>query len=408
MKLTKSRVESLPTPSEGQAFHWDDELRGFGVRVTATGARSYIAQGRAAGKTHRVTLGAHGRLTCDEARRKARLALIALTDGKDPRAEKKRTAALGVTLREVMEGYFRDRTDLKASTKSDIEKHVTRSLAEWADRPIASLTRDACAVRFRELTERGPAQANQAFRILRALLNYARAAYRTPEGVPTLPENPVAVLSETKLWNRVTAKSRRIPNDRVGKVWNLLQERRTDGLTTIGRTAADAVCFLLLTGARWNEAAELTWDSVNLEDVSWHMTDPKNRNPVTLALPPPALAILNNRPRVNDYVFPARSTTGHLSDARATMAKVSEIAGLHLSPHDLRRTFRAVAGECGIELWKTKLLLNHVSTDVTITNYTETSDLRYLAPEVEKIAAWIEKQAALAAAGNVVQMTARA
>ena len=90
------------------------------------------------------------------------------------------------------------------------------------------------------------------------------------------------------------------------------------------------------------------------------------------------------------------------------MAQVSEIAGLHLSPHDLRRTFRAVAGECGIELWKTKLLLNHVSTDVTIVNYTETSDLRYLAPEVERIAAWIERQAALAGAGNVLRMTARA
>ncbi|MES3004291.1 MAG: Arm DNA-binding domain-containing protein [Pseudomonadota bacterium] len=56
------------TTASGQTFYRDDELRGFGLRVTASGSRSYIAQGRVGVRTRRVTIGTHGRWTCDEAR----------------------------------------------------------------------------------------------------------------------------------------------------------------------------------------------------------------------------------------------------------------------------------------------------------------------------------------------------
>lgn len=69
MKLTKSKVENLPIPAAGQAFHWDEELRGFGVKTLPSGKRVYVVQGRVAGKSRRVTLGTHGVLTCDEGRR---------------------------------------------------------------------------------------------------------------------------------------------------------------------------------------------------------------------------------------------------------------------------------------------------------------------------------------------------
>lgn len=74
-------------------------------------------------------------------------------------------------------------------------------------------------------------------------------------------------------------------------------------------------------------------------------------------------------------------------------------------PHDLRRTFRAVAGKCGIELWKTKLLMNHtLSGDVTITAYTDTENLHYLRPEANAIAEWIEGQGSIAQAENVTTL----
>ena len=62
-KLTKKRVESIK-PTDRDSFQWDDELRGFGVRVKASGARSYVIQYRNRhGRSRRLTIGAHGRLT---------------------------------------------------------------------------------------------------------------------------------------------------------------------------------------------------------------------------------------------------------------------------------------------------------------------------------------------------------
>ncbi len=412
MKLTKSRVESLPIPATGQSFLWDGELRGFGVRITSSGARSYIAQGRIAGKTRRITLGAHGRLTCDDARIKARAALVALDEGIDPQIEKKRTESLAVTLRDVAKVYCLERRTSKGgrlaeSTKAGILKHINKSFGDWADYPVASITRDMCSKRFSELTVKGPTQANYAFRILRGLLNYAMEAYR-PGGIPILPQNPVSVVSGKKMWNPNIAKNTRIPLEKVGAVWNLLQERRTSlAVLPSGQTGADMIAFLLLTGCRWSEAAELTWSRVNLDDGSWYLPAPKNYNPVTFPLSSQAHAILTARPRIkgNDYVFPARGKNGHIQDARGTMAEVSKLAGLHLSPHDLRRTFIAIGIALKIEMWKLKLLTNHISKgDVTLDHYTETNNLRYLSSEAEQITTWIMNQGVIAAADNVVQL----
>ena len=255
--------------------------------------------------------------------------------------------------------------------------------------------------RFAEISKRSPSQANQAFRILRALINFA-ADEENPR------PNPVATLGKKGLWNPNKEKSRAVPLDRVGAVWNLLQERRASpAVLPIGQTGADIVLFLLLTGCRWSEAAALTWDLVDLGGGSWHLPDPKNHNPVTLPLSAPLRAMLAARPRTegNAYVFPARDRVGHVKDARGTMAEVSALAGLHLSPHDLRRTFIAIGIRRKIEMWKLKLLTNHISKgDVTLDHYTETSDLRYLADEAEQMADWVKDQGAIAAAGNVVQL----
>ena len=184
---------------------------------------------------------------------------------------------------------------MKASSISDINKHVDRSFSEWRDRPIIEITRDRIATKFRELSDRSHAQSNQAFRILRALLNFARAAYR-PDNKPMLIENPVDILSQTKVWNRVLPKSGRIPIDKIGVVWNFLQTLRADEFsTTVGKTAADITCFLLLSGARWSEASKLTWNQVNFEDHTWHLPDPKNRIPITFPLSDMAAAILSAR-----------------------------------------------------------------------------------------------------------------
>jgi len=402
MGLTKNIVESATLPKKGQLFLWDSETRGFGVRLTPSG-RMYIVQGRVNRMTRRVSLGKHGVITLQEARKKAQKELSAMLEGIDPAIEKKRAEAYSKTLREITDEYLKDRRTMKPSSRADILKHINKAFSNWADRPAVEITRDKVIDKFRELTERGPAQANQAFRNLRAILNYARGAYR-PDDKPLLIENPVSVLSDTKMWNKVRPRSGRIPTEKIGKAWNTLRAiRESPGETIITHTLADAISFLLLTGARWSEMATLTFDHIDIDEKWWDIPDPKNTNPVKFPMSKAAAEILAARPETNEYVFPARSGTGHIHDARGIFKKVSEAAGVHVTAHDMRRTFRAVGNECQLELWKTKLLMGHkLSGDVTISHYTETEDLTYLAPEINMIGDWITRQGMIAKSDKVV------
>jgi len=408
-KITKSVVENIKLPKKGQSFLWDSELKGFGVRCTPT-ARTYIIQGRVSTSTgikdRRVTLGRHGVLTTQQARHKAQRELVKLSEGKDPTTESKRLHDEAVTLGQVVQAYLKDRRNLKESSRADIRKHLHGSFSDWKDKPIVSITRDKVLTRFRERSDKSHAQANQAFRNLRALINYAMGAYQA-EGVSIISENPVKAISDLKIWNHIKPRSGRIPTDKIGTAWNALQElRNAPQQTPISRTMADTVTFLLLTGARWSEMAGLTWDRVNLEEEYWYIPDPKNRTSVIFPLSKATVDMLKDRPQKGEYVFPARTAAGHIREARSVLKKVSEAAGVHVTAHDLRRTFRAIAGECRVDFWKTKLLMGHkISGDVTITHYTETNDLRYLAKEINLIGQWITKQGAIEPIDNVVSIS---
>lgn len=406
-KLTKSVVEKLKPPEKGQRLVWDTETRGFGLRITP-GAKVYICQGRVNGNVCRVKIGEHGTFTVDNARKKARSYLQDMAEGIHPNKEKKRKEVESITLEQVAEDYKRDR-ELKESTLKDIDKRINGPLSPWKDRPIVSITRDDVMQLFRDLSERGKAGANLSFRIARALFNYAIEAYR-PDGTPIITENPVNVLSGTKMWHSVPPKNRRIPLDKIGVAWNYLESLRADPATTMAaQSIVDAVSFALLTGARWGEVSGLTWDRVDLHAGTWYIPDPKNKQPVTLPLSTQAQALLQDRPRYNDHVFCSnKSKTGHIGPSRFITDRIGELIGTEISSHDLRRTFRSIAAELGIELWRTKLLLNHrLNNDVTIASYTEKFDLEYLRPDIEKIGAWIERQGQLAQAGNVVDISSK-
>lgn len=406
-KLTKTYIDKITPPASGYDLHWDEQDRGFGLRVTKDGKRTYIAQGRVNGKEARISIGPHGVFTADQAREVAREHLRSMRQGIDPRTVAKERAAETVSLRDVADAYKRDR-QLKESSKAEIERHVTTTFEAWLKKPVASISREAVTKRFNEIKNHGlrgdgpaPAQANQGFSILRALMNYAIREYRKPDGSAIITDNPVEVLH--KKWATIKAKTTRIPDKKVGAVWLALEEWRKVAYNRDTLASIDLVTFLLLTGSRIGEASALTWDRVNLDECWWHIPDPKNSNPVWLPLSSQAVELLKTRQRVkgSPFVFASWGKCGHIRDPRDTMKNLSEVAGLHLSPHDLRRTFTTIGiACCGIDLFKVELLTNHVPKSVTERHYLETQKLQYLLPQVQQIADWIEAQAVAAKAAQ--------
>ncbi len=413
-KLTKTLIDKVQPPAEGYAMHWDDSLKGYGLRVTAAGKRVFVAQGRVLGKAVCFTIGPFGEWTEFEAREKARKVLQGMREGIDPRDVKKADEATRVTLRQVADAYMGRPGKLKDSSKSEIERHVTTTFEAWQHKPIASITEDDCRKRYNEILTKGlrgkapaPGQAVQAFSVLRALINFAGRRYKRADGTPLILHNPVAVLKDD--WVTLPERKTRIPESKIGPVWSALQQWRDQAYNRDTLASIDLVIFLVLTGARIGEAAALTWDRINLDEGWWHLPDPKNRNPVWLPLSTQAVQLLTTRQRVegSPFVFSSWGKAGHIKDPRDTMKKVSEVAGTKITPHDLRRTFTTFGvANCGVDLHKIELLTNHVPRGVTAKHYLETSHLQYLKPEVQRIADWIEQQAAKANGANVVPLRA--
>ena len=410
-KLNDTLVKGIQPPESGYSIKWDSDLKGFGLRTTRSGAKSFIAQAKVHGKTSRTTVGKFGIKTTAQARQIAKAKLGEMASGTNHAAEKKHEQAVSVTLSEIANDYKDNRRTskglpLKASTKSDIDKHLRGTFSDWQKKPVAKISREMVSRRYSERCKKSIAQANQAFRVLRALLNYAAAKHRTPDGQKIITDNPVDVLRDASMLRSVKARSSMVPQDRIGEWWSTVQTMRNDpALTTSSRSASDLIALLALTGLRIGEARSLKWEQVDLEGAALTLVDTKNRTDVILPLSDTAVGILKARPNKSAWVFPARSGSGHLMVCGGLVQKITEQTDIEVTAHDLRRTFRAVAAVCNVELWRTKALMNHKQNqDVTLANYTDLSDVRNLKPEADRIADYFESQRRIHEADNVVSI----
>ena len=91
IRLTKRVIDSLEIKAT-EYVAWDDDVSGFGIRVRPSGAKSFIVIYRAGSGRNspmrKMTLGAIGKLTVDEARKIARQTIGKVANGGDPAAQK--------------------------------------------------------------------------------------------------------------------------------------------------------------------------------------------------------------------------------------------------------------------------------------------------------------------------------
>src|SRR6476619_7638503 len=110
IKLTKSAIDALPTPSS-DVVYWDATYPGFGVKITPKGRKVFIVlyrTGGAGSQLRKYTIGPYGRVTLHQAYVAAQKVFAAKLEGRDLAAEKRQAKRRVVADRvdDLLEAYI--------------------------------------------------------------------------------------------------------------------------------------------------------------------------------------------------------------------------------------------------------------------------------------------------------------
>lgn len=381
-RLTERKALALPLPDSGYTLHWCGQTPGFGVRVTAAGARSWVAERRVNGKTVRRTLGkvtGRGAISSDAARKlmievsgELQRGVDRLEEQRAARAERsKLDAQTALTFKEALTDYLKrkrrskDGLPLKDSTKKDYlamirTGRVTKDgrqladgeLLDLADIPVSRLTADDMRKAFRTASARGVRRGSYAMQVLRAVLNWHGIA------VPGNPLGKDVAGKDRIVLPKPVGAPKPVPPEKLAAWWKA-------AATRAGQESADYCRVLLLTGVRPGELGSAERRDFDLPGARLVLRDTKNRTDHTVLLSKQALAVVAAHAK-------GRKPTDKLFsvvDVRKTLTAINAAATTSVKPHGLRATFASVAEEL-VSAYTLKRMLNHAETsDVTGAHY---------------------------------------
>ena len=120
MNLNDAIVRKLPSPDKGSRISWDTAVKGFGVRVTAAGAKAFIVNYRARGIERRFTIGSFPDWPTVAAREEAKKLKRIVDQGGDPALERREERA-APTINDLIERYRKEHAP-KRRERNGIEK----------------------------------------------------------------------------------------------------------------------------------------------------------------------------------------------------------------------------------------------------------------------------------------------
>jgi integrase len=357
LKLDTKIVAALALPrGRTDEICWDAELEGFGLRLRrrADGGllRNWVTQYRANGHTRRLTIGAADKITPGQARDAARKILARVELGHDPQVEReaKRQQAAHTVRATVADYLGAKQSELRPESFRVTRLYLTgpyfRALHSL---PVTAITRADVATCVRTIIRKhSTATAAAARRMLSAFFAWCIA-----EGLLGNGANPV---------DGSHRPADPTPRDRVLTDPELVAVWKACGDDDHGRI----IQLLILLGSRRQEVGGMRWSELDPALGTWTLPAERSKNgrAHTIALPPPALAIINAVPRTDrDHLFGDRSGAGFTSWGPAKAALDRRLAGA-VQPwraHDIRRTAATRMADIGIEPHHIEAVLNHYS-----------------------------------------------
>ncbi|AZL15276.1 tyrosine-type recombinase/integrase [Rickettsiales endosymbiont of Stachyamoeba lipophora] len=328
--FTKKYLDELPNAEPGKrSYYKDSKVNGLEIMVTDKGNKSFKVTKKKNGRIIRVTIGTYPDISIENARKEAFHISAQIAQGINPNEEKhkvKSEITFGEMFHQFMERYS------KKHKKSWIydEREVNKFCIHWFKRKASSITKQEIQQLHEKIGDiNGKTQANR-------LLERIRAIYNKNIEWGWEAQNPTNGIKKFKEKSR----DRFLQADELPRFFEALNEEENE-------IAKDYILISLLTGARKSNVLAMKWKEINFQAKTWRIPETKNGEALTIPLTDQALEILYQRQVDNlnagfkdsEFVFPSKSSSGHLVDPKKAWKRVLEKARIDdLRIHDLRRT----------------------------------------------------------------------
>lgn len=388
-KITKRVVDAAESREKDYVI-WDDELPGFGLRVFASGKRSYVIQYRLGGRSRRFTIGLHGPWTPERARQEAKALMGRVAQGEDP-AEEKQLDHKSISVKELCDLYLADleaglilgkggRPKKPGTIVSDIgriKRHIvpllgTRRVKDLTKAEITKAMKDIMAgktrlvaktkkLRGKSIVKGGVGTATRTIGLFGGILTYAVEA-----GI--IDSNPAHGVRRPK--DNVRARRLSEAEYRVlGEMLQKASENETYQMT------AEIIRQIALTGCRRAEMVSLQWDEADTDSSCLRLIDSKEGRSIRpIGLPVVEYFEKRRKTATSEYVFPGRDGDAAFGSFPNHWKKIFADSPLSdVTPHILRHSFASVANDLGFTEVTIAALVGHSKGSVT-SNYIHTLD----------------------------------
>jgi integrase len=360
VKLTEDRIEALECPAgKKDVFVFDSEQRGLGVRVTAGAKKgskerkSFLAQYRHARQKRRIPIGSCTAISLKKARAAVQAIMGDVAHGRDPAAERKQAALEAVrkaetaTLAAIIAQWAALHLNGKRPNYANAAvATLTRVFAKHLKRPATALDRANVVRRLDALAHEGKAQmAAMAAR-------YGSALYGWALKRGSVEANPFARVPIAP----IVSRDRVLSDEEIYQIW----------AATVGPGAFNGIMRgLLLTGARREEVAGMTWDEIAPDLSAWTLPAARSKNGLPHVVPLSAQMqdLLRSRPRIQGCNLAFAGERGVFSGWSKSKHRLDNDSGTGgWTLHDLRRTVATrLADDLAVQPHVIEAILNHVS-----------------------------------------------
>ncbi|OUS03884.1 integrase [Rhodobacterales bacterium 52_120_T64] len=354
-KLTKRTVEALKIEDKDY-FVWDNQIAGFGLRVMPSGAKTYQAQYRKGGRTRRVSLGRHGKITTDQARKLTQEVMGMVAKGDNP-AEEISQHRRAPTVAALCDRFFEQHVmeNCKPSTQGEyrraIELFIKPAIGSFK---TVDVERKDIADLHQKRRDK-PYQANRTLGVLSKMFNLSEIWGLRPDG-----SNPCRHVPKY----REVKRERYLSKAELRQLGTTLTELEAEGAETpyIGA----AFRLLTLTGCRLSEIQTLRWDYITERGIELPDSKTGSRR---IPLPAAARAVLASLPNpdANPFVIAGKLPNTHITDLQHPWRRIRARAGLTgVRIHDLRHTYASNAVSGGMPIQMVGKLLGHTQLQTTM------------------------------------------